>query len=329
MRRRAFGVAVVLSTTWPITARAQQIAPRSRMVKIGILWHADRADEIVQIYGDALTKSLNGLGYVEGKTVQFIQRFSAEPVQLREFAKELVEQAPDVIVAASEFGAVALKQATTTIPIVVVTAPNPVRTGLVGSLAHPGGNITGLSLMVDDITGKRLGFFKEAVPTLRRVALLADPKGSNFASDLSSNSDSAKALGIDLHLVEISSPDAIEQTFSAIAKDGFDGAVIVGILALLERARIGASALSVKVPTISYGAECVPYGLLMSYGIDFADLFRRAAGYADKILKGAKPADLPIERPTRFKLAINLKVAKALGLTMPPLLLAAADEVIE
>jgi putative ABC transport system substrate-binding protein len=329
MRRRAFGVAVVLSTTWPITARAQQIAQRSRMVKIGILWHADRADEIVQIYGDALTKSLNGLGYVEGKTVQFIQRFSAEPVQLREFAKELVEQAPDVIVAASEFGAVALKQATTTIPIVVVTAPNPVRTGLVGSLAHPGGNITGLSLMVDDITGKRLGFFKEAVPTLRRVALLADPKGSNFASDLSSNSDSAKALGIDLHLVEISSPDAIEQTFSAIAKDGFDGAVIVGILALLERARIGASALSVKVPTISYGAECVPYGLLMSYGIDFADLFRRAAGYADKILKGAKPADLPIERPTRFKLAINLKVAKALGLTMPPLLLAAADEVIE
>src|SRR5262249_2032165 len=155
-----------------------------------------------------------------------------------------------------------LKQATTTIPIVFATSPNPVRSGLVENLARPGGSITGLSIMVDDLAGKRLGLFKEAVPSLRRIALLADPKWSGFALDVSSNSQPAKALDLELRVVEIPSPDAIAQAFSAIAKDGFGGAIVTGAMALLEGARIGASALLEKMPTTSGAAESVPYGLL-------------------------------------------------------------------
>jgi putative ABC transport system substrate-binding protein len=328
MRRRGFVQAVVLSTALPPMASAQQIAPISRIVKIGVLWHGDSENELVKIYRDVLIRNLSGLGYVEGKSAQFLQRYSSQPL-LRELAKELVDQAPDVIIASSDLAAIELKRATTTIPIVFATSPNPVSSGLVESLAHPGGNATGLSIIVDDLAGKRLSLFKEAVPSLRRIALLADPKWSGFALDLLSNSQAAKALGLELRLVEVPSPEAIAQTFSAIAKDGFDGAIATGAMALLEGARIGASALSEKMPTTSGAAESVPYGLLMSYGIDFSDLFRRAAGYSDKILKGAKPADLPVEQPTRFKLVINLKVAKALGLNMPPSLLISADEMIE
>jgi len=329
MRRRKFIQAVLLSTALPPTASAQQTAPGSRIVKIGVLWHGDSENELVKTYGDVLTRTLSDLGYVEGRSAQFLQRYSAEPLRLRELAKELIDQAPDVIVASSDLAAIDLKRATTTIPIVFATSPNPVSSGLVESLAHPGGNITGLSIIVDDLAGKRLSLFKEAVPSLRRIALLADPKWSGFALDLSSNSQAARALGLELRLVEVPSPEAIAQSFSAIAQEGFDGAIVTGAMALLEGARLGASALSKKMPTTSGAAESVPYGLLMSYGIDFSDLFRRAAGYVDKILKGAKTADLPVEQPTRFKLVINLKVARALGLNMPPLLLAAADEVIE
>jgi putative ABC transport system substrate-binding protein len=244
-------------------------------------------------------------------------------------SKALVDQAPNVLVAASQQAAVELKQATATIPIVFATAPNPLGSGLVASLAHPGGNATGLSLMVSDIAGKRLSLLKEAVPTLRRVAIVFDPKEPPYFPNVAAFPEPAKALGLDVQLVEVPAVDAIGQTFSAIAKDGLDGAIAAGILPLIERARFGAAALSAKVPTMAFPAECVPYGFLMSYGIDISDYFRKSAVYVDKILKGAKPADLPVEQPTHLKLVINLKVAKALGLTMPPLLLAAADEVIE
>jgi putative ABC transport system substrate-binding protein len=329
MRRREFIQAGVLSTALPPMASAQQIAPRSRIVKIGVLWQVDSADDLLKIYGDALTGSLSGLGYVDGKTAQFLHRSSKEPLRLRELAKELVDQAPDVIIGSSQLAAVELKQATTTIPIVFATSPNPIGSGLVESLAHPGGNITGLSLMTVDTSGKRLGLFKEAIPSLHRVALLFDPKEPPYLTNISSYSDTVKALGLELRPVEIPSPDAIAQTFSAIAKDGFDGAVTAGIMPLLERARFGAAALAEKMPTVTFAAECVPYGFLMSYGLDITEYFSKAAIYVDKILKGAKPADLPVEQPTHLKLVINLKVAKALGLNMPPSLLAVADDVIE
>src|SRR5262249_41952752 len=225
MRRRKFIQAVLLSTALPPTASAQQTAPGSRIVKIGVLWQVDSADELLKIYGDALTQTLSGLGYVDGKTAQLLHRSSNDPHRLRELAKELVDQAPDVIIASSQLAAVELKQATTTIPIVFATAPNPVASGLVQSLARPGGNLTGLSLFITDTSGKRLSLFKEAVPSLRRVALVFDPKEPPYLTNVSSYSDAAKALGVELHHVEVSSPDAIAQTFSTIAKDGFDDAV--------------------------------------------------------------------------------------------------------
>jgi putative tryptophan/tyrosine transport system substrate-binding protein len=284
---------------------------------------------LVNGYRDALTGALSGRGYVDGKTVQFLERASARPLRLRELAKELVDRAPDVIVAATQLAAVELKQFTATIPIVFASAPDPVGTGLVKSLSHPGGNVTGLSLLTVDTSGKRLSLFKEAVPSLRRVALLFDPKEPPYNTNISSYSEAAKALGIDLRPVEIPSSDAIERTFSTIAKEGFDGAVAVGIAPILERVRFGAAALIEKMPTVYFAAECVPYGLLMSYGLDISEYFSGAAVYVDKILKGAKPADLPVEQPMRLKLVINLKVAKVLGLSIPLSLLSAADEVIE
>jgi putative tryptophan/tyrosine transport system substrate-binding protein len=330
MRRRGFIQAAVLSTAVPPIAGAQQIAQGSRIAKVGVLWQLERTDEaLLKSYRAPLTRTLQGLGYVEGKNIQFVERVSNDAREFRELAKELVDQAPDVIVASSQLAALDLKQATTTIPIVFATAPNPLGSGLVESLARPGGNATGLSLMVVDTSGKRLDLFKEAVPTLRRVALIFDPKEPPYFTNVASYAEPAKALGLELRHVEISSPDAIAPTYSAIAKDGFDGVVAVGIMVLLERARIGAAALVTKVPTTVFAAECVPYGFLMSYGIDIAEYFSKAAIYVDKILKGAKPADLPVEQPTHLKLVINLKVAEALGLTMSPSLLAAADEVIE
>ena len=254
MRRRGFVRAVVLSIALPPMVSAQQIAPISKIVKIGVLWHGDSENKLIKTYRDVLIGNLSGLGYVEGKSAQFLQRYSSQSL-LHEFAKEVVDQAPDVIITSSDLGAVELKRATTTIPIVFATSPNPVRSGLVESLARPGGNITGLSIIVDDLAGKRLSLFKEAVPSLRRIALLADPKWSGFALDLSSNLQAAKALGLELRLVEVPSPEAIAQTFSAIAKDGFDGAIATGAMALLEGARIGASALSEKMPTTSGAAS--------------------------------------------------------------------------
>jgi putative ABC transport system substrate-binding protein len=329
MRRRGFLQVAVLSTALSRVARAQQRAPSSRIVKIAVLWQVDSADELLKIYSDALTGRFSDLGYVDGKTAQFIHRSTNEPPRLHELAKDLVDQAPDVIIASSPLVAIQLKKATTTIPIVFAIAPNPVGSGIVDSLARPGGNITGLSIMADDTAGKRLGYFKEAVSTLRRTALLADPKDPSFAAYLSMYSDAAKSLGFELRAVEVPSPDEIGPIFSAIAKDGYDGAVAIGIMSLLERKRIGAAALSQKIPTIGFSAEAVPYGLLFSYGLDFTEFFRRAAGYADKILKGAKPADLPVEQPAGFKLVVNLKAARALGLHLSSLFIATADEVIE
>src|SRR5262245_18302867 len=169
MQRREFIQAVAVSTVLPPTVRAQQTTPSSRIVKIGVLWQVDSADELLKIYGDALTQTLSGLGYVNGKTAQFLDRSSNNPHRLRELAKELVDEAPDVIFASSHSSAVELKQATTRIPVVFATAPNPVASGLVETLAHPGGNLTGLSLFTIDTSGKRLSLFKEAVPSLRRL----------------------------------------------------------------------------------------------------------------------------------------------------------------
>ena len=183
--------------------------------------------------------------------------------------------------------------------------------------------------MVSDLSGKRLALLKEAVPNLSRVALLFDPNEPIASRARAGTLNAAKALDLSFRPVEVTSPEAIEQAFSEIARDGFDGAIVGGALMFNERVRVGSSALAHRIPTLSVVGEMVPHGLLMSYGQDFPDYFRKAVGYVDKILKGANPADLPVEQPTRFKLIVNLKTAKALGLTIPPSLLVTADEVID
>jgi putative tryptophan/tyrosine transport system substrate-binding protein len=328
MRRREFiillgGSAVV----WPLAGRAQQ---SSNIPVVGVLWHAGSAEE-EGVYLSVLVKAFNELGYIDGKNIRLDHRFPAEnPDRFRALAQELVDEKPDVIIAVSPFGTFELKKLTDTIPIVFVLLADPVGFGLVKSLSQPGGNATGPSLMTVDLSGKRLELLKEAVPNLSRVALLVDPTDPFRAPTIKSNQDAAQALGISLSPAEIPKPDDIEPVFAKIAKDRADGIVRgAGSMLFNERARIGASAIAHRLPVITFIAEEVPSGLLLSYGQDFPDFFRRAVVYTNKILKGARPADLPVEQPTKFKLVLNLKTAKILGLTMPQSLLLSADEVIE
>ncbi|MBB4373910.1 putative ABC transport system substrate-binding protein [Bradyrhizobium sp. cir1] len=325
MRRREF--IALLGTTamsWTRTVKAQS---GRKIARIGVLWHAGSAEEERE-YLTVLVKAFSELGYVEGKNVEFLHKFPAE--QRDRFpilARELVESNVDVAIAVTIHGAVALKQITSTIPVVFVVVPDPIGLGLVASLAHPGGSMTGLSMMQTDLSGKFLALLKEAVPNLSSVALFRDSLAPPRL--IPAYAEAAKSLGLVFRMVEVPSPDVIEQAFAQAQRDHVGGVVVVGVMMFNERARVGAAALAHRMPAVTVNAEAVPYGLLMSYGSDFPDYFRRAAGYADKILRGAKPADLPVEQPTRLKQVINLKVAKALGLTIPPSLLVTADEVIE
>ena len=245
-------------------------------------------------------------------------------------AQQLIDARPDAIIAVTVTGAVALKKLTSTIPIVFVLVPDPIGSGLVESLARPGGNATGLSLMLVDLSGKRLELLKEAVPNLSRVALLLDPTSTVKERTIKANQAAAEALGISLWPAEISAPDEIEPVFSKIAQDRADAIMRVsGSMLFNERARVGAAALAHRLAGMTYIGEEVPHGFLMSYGQDFPDFFRRAAAYTDRILKGAKLADLPVEQPTKLKLVLNLKTAKSLSITFPQTLILSADEVIE
>jgi putative tryptophan/tyrosine transport system substrate-binding protein len=276
-------------------------------------------------------KAFHDRGYIEGKNIHLDHRFPAEnPQRFQILAQELVDEKPDVIIAVTVLGAVDLKKLTDSIPIVFALVADPVAFGLVESLARPGGNATGDSLMGIDLSGKRLSLLKEAVPNLSRIALLVDPTDPFKQRTTKSNQDAARALGISLWPVELSKPDDIEPAFAKITQDKADGFVIPFGSAMIfnERRRIGAAAIAHNLPGIGQSAEAVQYGLLMSYGIDFPDFFRRAVAYTDKILKGAKPADLPVEQPTKLKLVLNLKTAKTLGLTFAQTLIVTADEVI-
>jgi putative ABC transport system substrate-binding protein len=327
MRRREFVTLLAGSATgWPFIAHAQQ---SRKMPHIGVLWHAANADE-EDVYLGVVTKAFADLGYVNGKNIQLEHRFPAEqPDRFRAFAREFAESKVDVILAVTALGAKEAKLATNTIPIVFVADPDPVASGLVESLARPGANVTGFSLMAIDMSGKRLGLFQELVPKLSRVAIMIDPRDPAAPRFRAGYEKAAKALGISTQTVEVTTVEGIEQAFSEVARDGLDGVAIAGPSLFNERVRIGASALKHKMPTLSGVAEMVPNGLLLSYGQDFPDFFRRAVGYVDRILKGTKPADLPVEQPTRFKLVINSKIANALGLKIPQSLIISADEVVE
>jgi putative ABC transport system substrate-binding protein len=324
MQRRQFigllgGVAAL-----PLGARAVE----KGLPRIGVLWHAGSEDEERE-YFTVLMQAFRELGYLDGRTAEFLHRYPAERNdQFEQLARDLAASKPDVIIAVTIRGASALKRATQSIPVVFVLASDAVGDGLVQSLAHPGGNMTGLSLMLPDMSGKRMALLKEAVPTLKHVAFMIDPGDPN-SYRIDGARKGAEVLGVSVRDIVVTEPGAIEAAFASVATGGFDGAMVGGSMFFNERARVGAAALKHKVPTVAAVAEMVPYGLLLSYGPDFPDFFRRSVGLADRILKGADPADLPVEQPTHFRQVVNLKVARTLGLTIPESVLVAANDTIE
>lgn len=325
IRRRALGLMMGGAMALPLSVRAQP----AKVPRVGVLWHSANAEE-ERDYLPIVVKAFADLGYVDGKTIELQHRFPAEqPERFRAMAREFADNKVDAILAITVLGALAAKQASSTVPVVGVVMPDPVGTKLVESLAHPGGNVTGLSLMSVDLSSKRLSLFKEVVPKLARVALLIDPSLPNEGY-IANYREATKALGVSLKAVEVPTPDAIDPVFRALAQEGIDGALVAsGSMFFTERARLGAASLAAKVPIFVNIAEMVPFGPVMSYGADFPDYMRRAVGYVDRILKGAKPADLPVEQPTHLKLTLNLKTVRALGLAVPPAILAQADETIE
>ncbi|MCA0305416.1 MAG: ABC transporter substrate-binding protein [Proteobacteria bacterium] len=310
---------------WPLAARAQA----KKVPRVGVLWHAANADEESD-YLPVIEKAFADLGYVDGKTIELLHRFPAEQTaQFHAMAQELADAKVDLIVAITVLGVIAARKATSTIPIVGVVMPDPVGTKLVESLARPGGNVTGLSLMSVDLSAKRLSLLKELVPGLARVAVIYDPALPSQGY-IANFRKAAETLGLSLRTLEVATPEAIAPAFQGLAADKVDGVLVAnGSMFFTERARLGAAALAARMPTSVNIAEMVPFGALMSYGPDFPDYMRRAAGYADRILKGAQPADLPVEQPTRIKLVLNRKAASALGLAIPPSLLALADDVVD
>jgi putative tryptophan/tyrosine transport system substrate-binding protein len=276
-------------------------------------------------------KVFGDLGYTDGKTIILEHRFPAEQAdRFRSMARELVAKKPDVIISVTELGARELRKATSTIPIVVVLSPDPIAAGLIESLAHPGGNVTGLSLMSVDLSGKRLALLKEAVPNASRVTLMVDPKDPSSKRVVASSLAAAKDLGLELRIAEVTSPATIDTSLAEAVAAGSEALITgAGPLMFNERARIGSFVLAKRLPAEVAVAEMLPFGPLLSYGQDFPDYFRRAVTYVDRILKGAKPADLPVEQPSRFKLTLNMKTAKSLNLEIPASLLASADEILD
>jgi putative ABC transport system substrate-binding protein len=312
----------------PLAAEAQQAAKIAQIGYVALnLAAAPRLTE-------AFRQGLRDLGYVEGRNL-VIEYRSAEgkPERFPALAAELVALKVDVIVAPGTPQALAAMQATRTLPIIFAAVADPVTSGLVTSLAQPGGNVTGLSYIAPEIVGKRLELLKQAVPGVSRVAVLWQPGALPERTDkdlLKAADVAARALGMRLQFVEAQGPADLDRAFSDMTRARAD-ALTVAPSALLfnERRRLVELAAMNRLPAVYPSRDSVDVGGLMAYGSDLADSFRRIATYVDKILKGAKPADLPVERPTKFELVINLKTAKALGLTIPPSLLQRADEVIQ
>jgi putative tryptophan/tyrosine transport system substrate-binding protein len=279
----------------------------------------------------ATSAALQALGWTEGNNVVFERRYADNRLdRLPELAAELVRLNVDVIIATGTLAPLAAKRATSTIPIVMTAAGDPLGSGLVASLARPGGNVTGLSLMAPDLGGKRLELLKEVLPQVSRVGILWNATNPYSALVLKETESAAQIFRIQLQSIEVRSPDDFGSALPTATQLRVGALITVeDPLTFSHRKFIADFAASNRLPAIYGLKEFVEAGGLMAYGADLADSYRRAAGYVDKILKGAKPADLPIEQPTKFEFVINLKTAKALGVEIPPTLLARADEVIE
>jgi putative ABC transport system substrate-binding protein len=326
LKRREFmtllgGAAV----SWPRGARAQQ---PGKLLTIGFLVPGTSSSHGQPVA--AFVQRLRELGWIEGHNLAIEYRWAeGRSERFTEIAAEFVQRKVDAIVTASTAAVLAAKQATSVIPIVFAATGDPVGTGLVTSLARPGGNVTGLSLQQTETVGKRLELLREVVPGLGRLAILANVGNPAAVLDLREVQATARTLGLDIATLEIRRGEDIVPAFEALNGRAQALYVVVDPLVGTHQFRINTLVLAERLPTMHTQRPSVEVGGLMSYGANFPDLFRRAADFVDKILRGAKPADIPVEQPTKFDLVVNLVTAKVLGLTVPPTLLARADEVIE
>jgi putative ABC transport system substrate-binding protein len=319
---------LAVSLLAPLHAAAAEQGPKT--AKIGVLSPSTPA--AWAHFLEAFRQGLRELGHVEGKTFVLQLRYGeARAVRISEVARELVSLKVDVIVTATDIAIAAVKQQTRTIPIVFTAATDPVGTGFVASLARPGGNVTGLSNISPELSGKRLELLKEAVPGLSRVAFLWNPDLRGALFDYKETEGAARALRLQLQSVEVSRAEDLDRAFSAITEQGAQALIVQGPnpVTFANRAKVVSFAQRNRLPSMYVNRDYVDAGGLMSYGPSVRDLFRRAATYVDKILKGAKPADLPVEQPMKFELVINMKTAKSLGLTIPQTILVRTDQVIQ
>jgi putative ABC transport system substrate-binding protein len=324
MRRRAFISLLGGAATWPLAARAQQ---PGKLPIIGFLG-ANPSIESQRVA--AFVQRLRELGWIEGRTVSIEYRWAeGRSERYAENAAELVRLKVDVIVASTTPPSLAAKQATAVIPIVFAAATDPIGTGLVASLARPGGNVTGLATQMSDTIGKKLEFLREVVPDLRRLAIMANAGNPGSMLDMSEAEATARRLGLEVTTSEIRRAEDIAPAFEAFRNRADALYLCPDPLMNTNRTRINILAVGARFPTMHGHREYVEAGGLMSYGPNLTSQFLRAADFVDKILRGAKPADIPVEQPTKFDLVMNLTTAKALGLDIPPTLLARAHEVIE
>jgi ABC-type uncharacterized transport system substrate-binding protein len=329
MRRRAFIKLIGgAATTWPLAARAQQ---RERMRRIGVLLNITADDPEAQTRLAAFAQGLQSLGWIVGQNVRVDYRWGSGSVDaVHKFADQLVALAPDVILAQSTAAVAPLLQSTRTVPIVFTVVADPVGAGYVQSLAHPGGNATGFTGFEYAFAGKWLELLKEIAPPVTRVAVLREAGSVTGPGQFGAIQAVASTLGVELRPVDTRDIDEIERDITAFARNSNGGMIVTGSpAATVHRKEIVALAARHRLPAVYWTRYFAIDGGLISYGPDLVDQFRRASGYVDRILKGEKPADLPVQAPTKYELAINLKTAKALGLAVPASLSARADEVIE
>ena len=328
MRRRDFIKVIAASAAWPLAAQAQQ---PERVRRIGVLHSGAADDPHIQARNTAFLQALQQLGWTEGRNIRLDIRWAAADAErIRKHVAELVAFAPDVILATGSSTVGPLLQATRSIPIVFTLVPDPIGAGFVDNLGRPGGNATGFMLFEYGIGGKFLELLKQIAPGVSRAAVLRDPGITAGIGQFAAVQTAAPSLGIEIMPVNMRDTSEIENGITTFARSANGGLVVTGSpLAVLHRNLIITLAARHKLPAVYFEREFAVDGGLISYGPNFIDQFRVAAGYVDRILKGEKPADLPVQAPTKYELVINLKTAKALGLTVPPSLLARADEVIE
>jgi len=327
MRRREFIAGLGGAAAWPVVARVQQ---GGRVRRIGVLMNGDENDPLQKARVSAFTQALADLGWTDGRNVRMDLRWHGVDInQIRVLAQELVSLQPDIIVTSSTPATVALQRETRTIPIVFPSLSDPVATGIIARLDRPSGNITGAVNVEASLGGKWLQLLSEIAPGLKRATIMFNPDTAPVSAYMPSLETAARSLKVVPIIAPVHSDVDIETAIIALGREPGGGLVVMpDIFLVAHRASIILAAARNKVPAVYYGSEYRDGGLL-SYGVDQVDLFRRAASYVDRILRGAKPADLPVQLPTKFEMVVNLKTAKALGLTVPQSILLRADEVIE